>query len=510
MNENQLVDGLVSLNGKSLRMVYSFLYKTKPQHVINKTKKDEMLRYFHLIEQEAENLTEVEDAVLQLDIWLQILKSLHIKINFEMNQDKITHLTNRIVTEVYNFYKRDENFEKFVHSQGNNDRLTTILLYEIKLQIQRFSKRMKKENVNSIHIFMNDFKALIESIPENEATKKSLEMLDNPKFEDIIITTLNKQGIKYYRDILQLIWRHGVSMGIFNEQGDSEMEPLYIMMSPLFIAEQVEPKDLRSYLQIEYFRKNLLPNLLLQLYISSLNSNGLATYDSIWNEWLKRKNQYKEKILERDQLLHEIADLDKELETNQMKLKDIYYESKQIGNQIKADKASIYNALKYADVTELDVNLAFEVHRREFLNIQHKMNHLLYEKHKHTSKAGIISKLKSKVSNVGTTIQLQNEKRKLDYYIKEMTEDLLASSSEFKMQERVRIKEAEKRLKELKKWQKQHQDYQKLLKADLTKCKARLWKVKREVKEFEKEYYGIKDTFTNSQKNYLEELKEDE
>ena len=134
----------------------------------------------------------------------------------------------------------------------------------------------------------------------------------------------------------------------------------------------------------------------------------------------------------------------------------------------------------------------------------------MYEKYRYSNNDGFLTKLKSKISNVGTTIQIQNEKRKLDYYLKEMTEDLLASNSEFKIQERMRIKEAESRLEKLKEWQKQHQEYQKILKSDLTKSKARLWKIKKELKDLEKKHYGLKDSIKEAQAMYLDEPNEDD
>lgn len=510
MNEKQLVNGLVHLNGKPLRMVYSFLHKTKPQHVLNKTTKEDMANYLHFLEQESERLLGLEDQKIQLDIWLEILRLLHIKINTELDDNKISQLNKRIVNEVYSFYKRQEEFEEFLAARNNKDPLTIILLYQIKLQMQRFSFKLKKENVHDIHFFMQEIENLVENITRKSNNKESLNIDDNPSLDEIIITILETYGIHYYPDILQLIWKHGVNMKIFQGEKNSEIEPIYILMLPILNVDQVEPKDVRNFLQVEYFKKNLIPNLLLQLYMVNLINKETGKYNLIKEEWSKRTENYKALYVERENSQKEIADLEKEIETNQIKLKDIYAEWKLIGNQIKADKATIYNALKYADVTELDVNWAFEVHRREFLAIQLKINQLLYEKYRYSNNDGFLTKLKSKISNVGTTIQIQNEKRKLDYYLKEMTEDLLASNSEFKIQERMRIKEAESRLEKLKEWQKQHQEYQKILKSDLTKSKARLWKIKKELKDLEKKHYGLKDSIKEAQAMYLDEPNEDD
>src|SRR5690625_2456519 len=174
MNEKQLVNGLVHLNGKPLRMVYSFLHKTKPQHVLNKTTKEDMANYLHFLEQESERLLGLEDQKIQLDIWLEILRLLHIKINTELDDSKIAQLCLRIVSEVYSFYKRQEEFEEFLAARNNKDPLTIILLYQIKLQMQRFSFKLKKENVHDIHFFMQEIENLVENITRKSNNKESL------------------------------------------------------------------------------------------------------------------------------------------------------------------------------------------------------------------------------------------------------------------------------------------------------------------------------------------------
>ena len=507
MEGRQLINGLVQLKGNSLRMVYSFLHQTKPHHLINKQTKEEILRYHRYLEGQANNLIEQNDSGLQLDIWLEMMTLLQVKVTKGVYKENIIQQANRIVNGMVELYNQNSDFMSFKEEHSSNNRINTILLFEIKLQMNRWIEWLKKEKTKDIHLFMQDFQQLMEA-QSNEQTKELLKEIDkDTKFGDIIVLFLMNNGLLHYQDILKLIWGHGLRMGLFQGEVDPKLIPSFVLTSPVINGRQVEGIDLRNYLQIEYFKRSLVPIVVLQISILSTNCQSTPSFALISNEWKNRIDNYGQLMLNLKTLEKEKSELEKELESNKMKLKDIYNESKLTRDQIKADKKVIYHALKYTDLTSLDVNLAFEVHRREFITIQQKLNQLLSEKYRE-GKNNMFSKIKDVISNVGTSIQIQNEKRKLDYYLKEMTEDLLASKSSFKHEERLRIQEAEKRLEELYYWKKQHLEYQKLLKGDLMKVKRSLWKTNKEIKEGEKKHYGLKNTFKHS--NNMEVAEKDE
>lgn len=497
MDGKQLIDALVQTNGKPLRMVYSFLHDTKPLHLINKQSKDDAIRYHQYLEKQASQLADKTDSALQLEIWLEIMRLLHLEITHGIHNENLIQQANRIMHEVSKIYNHHSEFQTFTLKYSTNDRITNVFLFEIKLQLDRWMEWIKKQKTAAIHEFMQDMWNWLEDNSYEE--KIEAEIKNEVKLEEIIVEFLATNGIFYYRDILKLIWKHGIKMNVFKNEWNEDLGVYIVLSSTILNGRKVEGNDLRNYLQIEYFRKNLLPLILLQILMMSCNKKDQKTpkYTPISDEWNHRINHYGQLIITLDSLEQEKSELEKEIESNHKKLKDIYNEEKLTENQIKTDKMAIYHALKDSDLTTLDVNLAFEVHRREFLNIQQKINQLVNEKQRQGYNS-VLSKIKTAVSNVAISIQIQNEKRKLDYYLKEMTEDLLASKSTFRQEERIRIHGAEKRLAELKHWKKQHHDYQRLLKGDLMKVKRSLWRTKKEIKEVEKNHYGLKNTFKNS------------
>lgn len=507
MDGKQLIDALVQINGKPLRMVYSFLHYTKPQHLINKQSKDDTIRYHQYLENQASQLVDKNDSALQLDIWLEIMRLLQLDLSQGIHNENVIQQANRIMHEVSKLYNHHSEFQTLTLKFAMNDRITNVLLFEINLQMNRWMEWIKKQKTTDIHEFMQDLWNWLQD--KSDERNIEVEMKNDLKLEEILVEFLATNGIFYYRDILKLIWKHGIKMNVFKDELDEDLGVYLVLTSTILNGRQVEGNDLRNYLQIEYFRKNLLPLFLLQVFMISCKKNNQTTpnYTPISNEWKHRINHYGQLIVNLDSLEEEKSELEKEIESNHRKLKDIYNEEKLTENQIKTDKMTIYHALKDADLTTLDVNLAFEVHRREFLTIQQKINQLVNEKHRQVNNS-VLSKIKTAISNVSTSIQIQNEKRKLDYYLKEMTEDLLASKSTFKEEERRRIHEAEKRLAELKHWKKQHHDYQRLLKGDLMKVKRSLWRTRKEIKEVERKHYGLKNTFKHSR--YINISKKDE
>src|SRR5690606_28099839 len=139
-----------------------------------------------------------------------------------------------------------------------------------------------------IHEFMQDLWNWLQD--KSDERNIEVEMKNDLKLEEILVEFLATNGIFYYRDILKLIWKHGIKMNVFKDELDEDLGVYLVLTSTILNGRQVEGNDLRNYLQIEYFRKNLLPLFLLQVFMISCKKNNQTTpnYTPISNEWKHR------------------------------------------------------------------------------------------------------------------------------------------------------------------------------------------------------------------------------
>ncbi|MFC4404136.1 hypothetical protein [Gracilibacillus xinjiangensis] len=230
--------------------------------------------------------------------------------------------------------------------------------------------------------------------------------------------------------------------------------------------------------------------ILLSKQVQDFNDSDLQLF---LNEWQNRFNNYNTLHKQMAELEVERDGVQNDFDENQKIINEIQKQIRHAKQQISLEKKTLQSLLKYADLEKLQVNQSFETNRQAYEEIQQKIGRIYRSHPAQRNSDSFFSQISKTFSSIGTSIQIKNEERKASYYLSEMVEDILSSNVSFKEAEQKRIKDWEKKITDFKKWEKQHKKYQEMLKKELIQWKYQVATIKKNIKELEKENYGLAD-----------------
>src|SRR5690606_7889934 len=161
-------------------MVYALLLKTnighllssKTKDVISKLSKEESDNFTYHLEQEVNKLRNVEDQVLQVDLFLEITRLLKLRGTKYTLEQEIVDQSTFIVKDVYQLLlKQDKQFKSFAENEWNSTKLQQMIKFQMSKLFNELDNSFKDFTIDDQTKFASQVNEYIQGLPEEKQRK---------------------------------------------------------------------------------------------------------------------------------------------------------------------------------------------------------------------------------------------------------------------------------------------------------------------------------------------------
>ncbi len=512
-----LANSLVTLKGTDLRMVYALLLKTnighlltsKTKDVISKLSKEESDNFTYYLEKEVNKLRNIEDQVLQVDLFLEMTRLLKLRGTKYTLEKEIVDQSTLIVNDVYQqLLKQDKQFKRFAENELNSSKLQQMIKFQMSKLFNELDNSFENFTIEDQTKFASQVNEYIQSLPKEKQSKikekLGVDDLTDEMIRMAIATSgssivfaiiVDVSGFAFYTTATSLLASFAGLFGITLPFGvyTGLTSTIAVLANPLFLVPVLLGGGaLLVNHQNKSLKKKLMPIISMQMTLPFMSQGSdEVSFELFKAEWTRRFNEYCKLKIE---LNNEEAE-ELNLQSNIKKTKEqISYINLSIHNEeqkIREDKQQIYYALKSSILEDLDINEAFQKNRREYQYINDKIQSLQRAKKVDAVNDSFFRRIGNKFSNLGTTFDIKSEEKKMDKYLYLMIEDVINSTSTFKQIERERIQSSNINLRELYQSKNEKETYKYSLESLLKQVNQNQSSIRQDIKIMEKQNYGI-------------------
>ncbi|WP_428911809.1 hypothetical protein [Niallia sp. Krafla_26] len=521
MDGRILANGIVSLKGTDLRMVYALLCKTNVGHLLSsKTKglfSKEGQDYFtkHL-EDEVKKIENKDDHELQVDLFLKLTELLKLSgRKYTLKQD-IEDQCETVVNEVYEqFQKQDKQFRIFIEDMPQSSKLQQMIRFQMSHVFRELDGSFQDFSLEDQMRFASQVNEYIQSLPE-EQKRVIQEELDIPELNDIMIgkaimmngTSMvfaiiaEVSGSAFYSTATSFVTRFSSLFGFTLPFGfyTGVTSSVAILTNPFFLFPLLVGGGaiLINY-QNKSLKKKLLPIILLQVSLPNMNKEEDAEFEPFIQEWARRYNQYRSFHVELERIEREQKELRDSILRNDTRIKDYDRQMGEKTGRIKEEKQKLQSALMAINFDGLDISSSFEKHRIEYQEVVAKIKELKDAKEQHPASPNILKKISSKWTNLVNPLEILEEEKKLEPILEKMVNDILLSNCSIFKAERERILLMERDVNQLKRDLNTEKEEKQMRETALRNLKEEHDIYIDQMKQFEHENYGFSDVVMPTQ-----------
>jgi len=509
-----LASSLVSLKGTDLRMIYALLCKTNIGHLLSsKTKdlfsKEEQNHFTKHLEEEVNRLKNIDDSILQLDLFLELTKLLNLQGTKYTLQKEIEDQCTTIVNEVYKQYqKQDKHFRLFSENQPNTTKLQQMVIYQMRKVFTELDASFQDFSIGDQIKFASQVNDYIHSLPEDKQVKikerLGVDDLTDELVRKAIATSgtsivfaiiVEVSGFAFYTTATSLMATFAGLLGLTLPFGfyTGLTSTIAVLSNPLFIIPLLLGGGavLVNH-QNKSLKKKLLPIIVMQITLPFMSKEDeFISFNNIIQEWEIRYNQYHNLHSELEEILLKQKDNKNDIIQCERRIKECNKQiAVQIG-QIQYEKQQILTTLKCSNMNSLAISSIFNTYKNQYQTIIVKIRDLENSKRSNPVKPGFFKLLQRKIINVGTFLDINDENKKIEGILEKMVTEVLRSTSSFKQTEREKVKQMENNIAKLTAERNTTETNKRKLHEVSSNLNQEHRAYTQKIKLFEKENYGV-------------------
>lgn len=508
----QLAHSLVSLKGTHLRFVYVMLHDLNFWDLVSsKTKdlvsKEQSAHFYDWLKREADKLNVVEDQELQLDLLLELSKTLKLPMRLLDNPYKVVKQCDEIMEEAFQqLQKQYKDFSKTFEQFPEKNKVEFLVHWEMtQLYVHMNAQQPKTDKETLAAIWVEEILRFVEHIPSyqreqikdrihlSEWTAKELQPSLAEDAFSVFTAIVEKTGFGFYKYLLQCF---------LSKRPASALEP----QEAAYFSWMTNPDLLLSLIfkgggilyryQNLLFNKGLLPMVLLETVLPYLADEATEEEEDeklavITYSWNKRFTDYRKMLRSVNEMVQKQNDWKKGLDILREELKE---------EEAAFSQTEAYNLQLHEELTQL---LKKDPARPYFGELSVKNNRLQENLNKielklakqETAKRGIIGSVATFIkSSYHQTERAQIEK-KIDKVFSEMTALVLEKYHDYEPQ---LIQEIHRSNDELAEISHNKQEIQRKIEkfiGKLAEVKQQEKQMRNAISEAEKRTYGLSQLY---------------
>lgn len=472
MDGQILANSLVSLRGMDLRMVYALLFKTNIGNLLSAKTKDfftsEERDHFtdHLAE-EVRKLENQDDAVLQVDLFLELTKLLKLKGTKYTLTKEIEEQCSNIVHGVYaQFQKQDKQFRNFSERQTRTSSLQQMVNFQMNKIFDEFDQNFEDFTIEDQTRFAAQVNAYINNLPQEKQQKIKEKLGIDDLTDEVIrkaITTsgtslvfaiiVEVSGFAFYTTATSLVASFAGLFGLTLPFGfyTGLTSFIAVLANPLFILPLLLGGGIFLFnQQNKSFKKKLLPIILMQIALPYMSGGSeFVQLDSFIGEWERRYDDFAVKLIELNRIEAEQADIRSHIDQMRKEIHELTHKININAISIKTEKQAINTTLKSEHLDQLEINDSFKEHTRSLKEIEAKIALLKKMKKGPEKSSGLFKRIGNSLSNFSTSLSISEEERKAEQMMDQLVEDIIVSDSLYQKGAREKIHQLKLKKEEL-------------------------------------------------------------
>lgn len=517
MDGKLLTSSLVHLKGQELRMIYSLLFKTNIVSLISAKTKDlfnKDLDHFNAsLEKEIEKLAHISDEALQIDLFLKLTEIYELKGTHYDTAVEIEQKCADIIQSAHEEMLKDEKeYKEFVHSADDKSALQFMIHYQMQKVFSTFDGKFKEFNdkerndfTEKIHQFLMDLPAekqaqVKEKLQIDELTNDTVRQIMVTQGSVIVLSIIVEvAGFAAYTTLTTAIATSMAIVGVTLPFGVYTFATtlLSLIINPfVLIPLALGGGGWLLTRQNKHLRKKLVPVVLLQMTLplivgvghEEVEQQNLQAFISRWQH--QREKQIELNTLQH-RLLKEIAFNEKNARALEKKSSEI---SKNIANLIeemehlhRSFKQMIYSiqpneqSALYTSLLEISASKKEQI---ASIEVQIMSN---------SKQSGFWNTLTSAFDKNSLKNEIRALEKEVDQTENQLVAELLAMDCAILQQEQQRYAAIQNSMSELNNERSEYSKSSVTMRQDIAKLEAELHDVKKELKEHQKRFYGLKD-----------------
>lgn len=522
MDGNVLANSLVSLKGTDLRLVYALLLKTnignlvssKTKDVVSKFSKEEIDHFTKHLESEVRDLREVEDHVLQVDLFLEMTRILNLRGTKYLLEKEVVEQSESIINEVHKeLASKDKNFKRFIEKETDSTMLQQLIKYQMSKVFRELDDSFNDLDIKDQTQFAAQVNEFLHSLPEHKQEKIKDKLGINDLTDDVLRKTIATSGTSivfaiiveisgfaFYTTATSLVASFAGIFGLTLPFGvyTGLTSTIAIFANPLFLIPLLLGGGaLFINHQNKSLKKKLLPIIVMQITLPYMNNQTEnVSFEMFLEEWNSRYKVYQNMHSQLEAEISSKKNIEEEVKGLKSEVQEINNRIIREVRQIKTDKDKMIKKLKASNLNDVQVNDAFEFNKQEYLRINKRINELNKNATEDNKNNSFFKKMEGKVSGLSTSINIISEEKKANHCLNRMIEDILQSNHSFMEHEREVIKELNKKISELKQLKEEKLKYIEHLENMLKQNQTN--QIKRSIKDLEKQNYGLEHLIVTS------------
>ncbi|MFJ8416991.1 hypothetical protein [Bacillus paramycoides] len=516
MDGQIFANSLVSLKGNDLRMVYALLCKTNIGNLLSAKTKDVFSKgdnndhFIKYLEEAVKELGEIDDRVIQVNLFLEFAKLLQLGGTKYTVQQEIEEQCTNIVKAVYaKLAKQDKKFCTFIESNPNSTELQQMIQFQMNKIFSELDGKFQDFTIEDQEKFATQVNEYILSLPEekqiiikeklgvNELTDEMIRKAIAAGGTSIVFAIIVEvSGFAFYTTATSLFASFAGLFGLTLPFGfyTGLTSTIAVLASPLFILPLLFGGGvLLVNHQNKSLKEKLLPIVVMQIALPYMsNGEGDSEFNGFIQEWERRYNEFIQLQGKASGIELERNGVHSQIFGTEKIIKDCQEKVKLQEAQIVIKKQYIHADLKVTNLNQLRISESFEQHKSQYENVMAEINKLKTSQHNRDSD-GFLNWIGNKISDISTSIDLRSEERKAELILKEMLEDVLVSNSGYKQEECESIKYMHNEIKRLQEVQSWEEKKKQELEAESKRLNQEQNSYLEKIKVLQKENYGLRD-----------------
>lgn len=513
-----LANGLASLKGKDLRMVYALLCKTHIGNLLSSKVKDtfsqETSNHFmqHLVE-EVNKLKHIEDDVLQVNLFLELTKLLDLRGTTYTQRKEIEEQCERIVNGVYEqFRKHDKEFRSFTDNKIHPIKMQPIIQYQMKKIFHEIDGKFQEFYIDDQVKFADQVAAYLQKLPEEQQEQIKEKLGIDDVTNEVVRSVIARSGISIVFGIIvevsgfafymmatslfaSTVGLLGVTLPFGFYTGLSST--IAVLASPIFIIPLL---FIGGFFlldrQNKSLREKLLPIILMQICLPTM-SQGIKdiSFHSFIHEWEKRFQKAVTLQQELGEMNKQIQQIQQHIFTKEQVISTCAKQIKDAEQMIEGIKNNLYASLKKSNLAEVYISEGFSTYKREYERVVREIESVKEKKRTRVAATGVRAWLAHKIEDVSVFIDVEEKTGEKEKVLWKMVEQVLLSNSHYKRAEREDVYRLRIQVKQAN-LEKQEAEQEKIVfKKTLQQFQMKQRNCKSAVEKITEENYGLEDLF---------------
>ncbi|MEG0472913.1 MAG: hypothetical protein RR588_11310 [Solibacillus sp.] len=517
MDGKLLTSSIVHLKGQELRMIYSLLFKTNIVSLMSAKTKDlfnKNVDHFNAsLEKEIEKLAHISDEALQIDLFLKLTEIYELKGSLYDSAHEIEQKCAQIIQSAHEEMLKDEKeYKEFVHSADDKSALQFMIHYQMQKVFSTFDGKFKEFNEKERNDFTEKIHQFLMELPtEKQAQLKEklqIDELTNDTVRQIMVTQgsvtvlsiiVEVAGFTAYTSLTSAIATSMAIVGMTRPFGVYTFATtlLTLIINPfVLIPLALGGGGWLLTRQNKHLRKKLVPVVLLQMTLPLIVGVGheeaeqqnLQAFISRWQHQREKQNELN---TQQHRLLKEIAFNEKNARTLEKKAseisKDVTHLISEMEHLHRSFKQMLYSIQSDEQSTLYTSLLEISASKKE------QIASLEVQMMSSSKQSGFWNTLTSAFDKNSLKSEIRSYEKEVEQTENQLVAEFLAMDCSILQPEQQRYAAIQDRISELNTERSDLSKSSISMRQDIAKLEAELRDVKKELKEHQKRFYGLKD-----------------